>query len=426
MTTNEGFDVRLAEWLHESSELRVPGHLDEVLLRTAATSQRRWWSSPERWLPMDLSTRASALGLPRMGRLIVVGLLIVALTTLAVIAVGSWTPRLPPPFGLARNGAIVASHNGDIFSIDPSTAQATRLIGGTAEFDFAPAFSRDGTKMLFLRSDGPLTDPAMLSLMIANADGSDVRAATPPVDRLDWYDWSPNGTQIAYISAGELWVVDVDQSESRKLDTGPAHFSTWLPPDGNEIVFRLESYKPGIYAIRPDGSGPPRELSRSPALNRFDYQSIAASPDGSKITFTRWSRFSPGGLPRIFALDVKTGEETPFATLPGVGQRGPVVYSPDGTLVAYARIFDKGALQVVVANADGSGGERPVGPRKPGLPDGSEVGGSWAFTPDGTALIVRFGNDDAATTSRLPIDGSPGSVLDSGAFDFVDVQRLAP
>jgi len=41
-------------------------------------------------------------------------------------------------------------------------------------------------------------------------------------------------------------------------------------------------------------------------------------------------------------------------------------------------------------------------------------------------LIVRFGDDDAATTTRFPIDGSPSTILDSGKFDFVDVQRLAP
>ena len=39
-------------------------------------------------------------------------------------------------------------------------------------FDFSPIFSRDGTKLVFLRSDGPLTEPAVLTLVVANADGS--------------------------------------------------------------------------------------------------------------------------------------------------------------------------------------------------------------------------------------------------------------
>jgi hypothetical protein len=89
--------------------------------------------------------------------------------------------------------------------------------------------------------------------------------------------------------------------------------------------------------------------------------------------------------------------------------------------VAYARVFATG-YQVVVANADGTGNERPIGPRKPGPPEGS----SWAFTPDATGLAVRYGTDDDGATQLLPLDGSPGTTLGSGGFEFVDVQRVAP
>ena len=64
--------------------------------------------------------------------------------------------------------------------------------------------------MVFLRSDGPLTEPAILSLYVANADGSEPRPVTPPTKSLDWFDWSPDGQQIAYMASGQLWVVDVD------------------------------------------------------------------------------------------------------------------------------------------------------------------------------------------------------------------------
>ncbi len=93
--------------------------------------------------------------------------------------------------------------------------------------------------------------------------------------------------------------------------------------------------------------------------------------------------------------------------------------------MAYARIYPEGAFEIVVANADGSGNERPIGPRRPGPPDGAEIPAAWTFTPDGSALIVRFGTDDEGEVSLLPLDGSPGTELGSGAFEFVDVQRLA-
>jgi Tol biopolymer transport system component len=225
---------------------------------------------------------------------------------------------------------------------------------------------------------------AILTLYVANADGSAIRPLTPPTKSLDWLDWSPDGTRVAYMAQGALWVVDVAGGTPQRLRAAePAHFPTWLPPDGREIVFRRETESPGIFAIAPDGTAQPRPLSQTIANNRFDFQSIAASPDGSSISFTRWS---PGGLPRVFAIDVPTGKEIAFPMEGGIGQQGSAVYSPDGRLVAYARVFATG-YQVVVANADGTGNERPIGPRKPGPPEGS----SWAFTPMGPGWPFGMG-----------------------------------
>ena len=434
MTTNDVFGRNLSTWLHEDAEHHVPDHLADVLQRTAVTRQRPAWSSLERWLPMDTTLRPRLVTLPPGGRLLLVAGLLIALALLAIFAVGSWQSRLPDPFGLARNGLIVTSRDGDIYLIDKATTESRLIAGGEEGFDFSPIFSRDGTRMVFLRSDGPLpeTGPAVLTLFVAKADGTEPRALTPPTKALDWFDWSPDGASIAYMSRGGLYVVDVDEGKPRQVKgTGTMHFPTWLPPVGKDIVYRLESQaNPGIYAIAADGSGERRLLSMTPPNNEFDYQGIAVSPDGSKVTFTRWLSDVPdveanGWLPRVFALDVKTGKEVPFPTPDGTGQhRG--VYSPDGKLVAYARIYRTGGFQIVVANADGSGNERTIGPRKPGRPDGSDVQATWAFTPDGTALMVRYGDDAKGTTHLMPLDGSASTDLGSGGFEFVDIQRLAP
>ena len=80
--------------------------------------------------------------------------------------------------------------------------------------------------MVFLRSDGPLTEPAMLTLYVANADGSESRALTPPTESLDWFDWSPSGTRVAYMAKGDLWVVGVD---GRPTETTLGHRPRALP-----------------------------------------------------------------------------------------------------------------------------------------------------------------------------------------------------
>ncbi len=76
------------------------------------------------------------------------------------------------------------------------------LVSGPT-FDFGPNFSRDGTKFLFLRgapSDCGKADCG-LYLMAANADGTDVRQLTPGMPSLDWADWSPDGSKVAFLTA---------------------------------------------------------------------------------------------------------------------------------------------------------------------------------------------------------------------------------
>ncbi|HEX6868995.1 MAG TPA: hypothetical protein VF119_09330 [Candidatus Limnocylindrales bacterium] len=185
MTTNESFDRRLADWLHEEAEHRVPDHLDAVLVRTVATRQRPWWSSPERWLPMDLTTpRPALVGRGNQLRPLVL-LLILGLVIAALVAVAIGTRRsVLEPFGIARNGIYVASFDGDLYSVEPGSGERVTLVGGPS-YDFSPVFTRDGTRVVFLRSDGPLTDPAILTLMTARPDGTDVRAITAPMESLD-------------------------------------------------------------------------------------------------------------------------------------------------------------------------------------------------------------------------------------------------
>ena len=427
MTTNERFERSLSAWLHEDAAFRVPDHLDEVLAATRETHQRSAWSSLERWLPVDTTFRPRLFTVPRAGRLVMVAALVLLVLAIAILAVGSSRQRLPEPFGTARNGIFVSSRDGELYLVDPTTADSRVLELGEG-FDFSPIFSRDGTKMVFLRSDGPLTEPAILTLYVANADGSGARPVTPPTRSLDWFDWSPDGTQIAYVASGQLWVAQVASGEPVRIKgAGPAHFPTWLPPDGREIVFRSETRSPAIFAILADGTGKRRALSKTPANNEFDYQSIAVSPDGKHVTFTRWDSTKDPWVPGVYALDVATGKEVRFPTPAGTGQRGTAPYSPDGTSVAYARVYPEGAFELVVANSDGTGNERVIGPKKPSPTDGSNVPASWAFTPDGTALVVRYGDDDAAATQLLPLDGSPPIDIEgSGGLEFVDVQRLAP
>ena len=141
MTLNDGFDRTVTDWLDEQAGHGSPGYLDEVLTRTTRTRQRPWWSSPERWLPVQSTARFAQV--PRMAWLLVVLGLIVALGT-AILVVGS--PRRPPsPFGPAAQGNVLyAAADGDIYAIDTATNVARPLVTGPAA-DSDPLISPDGT-----------------------------------------------------------------------------------------------------------------------------------------------------------------------------------------------------------------------------------------------------------------------------------------
>ncbi len=422
MTLNDGFERTVSDWLDEQAGHGRPGYLDEALARTSRTRQRPAWSSLERWLPVQSTLRLTPA--PRIAWVLVVLGLLVAIAA-GALWIGS-RQRLPNPFGPARNGAIVMSHDGDIYALDPLTRAEHPIIGGPT-FDFGPTFSRDGTKLMFLRGSGDPTDDKGLVLAVANADGTAVHEVIPQTLGLDWVDWSPDSRQIVFLSRktakgpGIINVVNVDGSRLTTLDVGrSAHFVSWLPPLGREIVFRGEQNTtaqppPGIWAVRPDGTGL-RELTTSPALDRNDYMTPAVGPDGSKVSYT-----SVVPSAQIHILDLRTGVDSILPSPPGItDQSGSAYFSPDGRLVGYQRSYPDKTFQFVVAPVDGSGTGTPVGPRLPEL--GGDV--NWAFTPDGSAVVVDYGND--GTVHLLPVDGSPGSLLGKGDLSFADVQRLAP
>ena len=89
--------------------------------------QRPWWTFPGRWLPMAdiLSPPAFAPRVP--WRAITVAFLIGALLLAATVAyLGSRQTRVPPPFGLAENGLLTYSADGDIWTTDLVTGDDPR------------------------------------------------------------------------------------------------------------------------------------------------------------------------------------------------------------------------------------------------------------------------------------------------------------
>jgi Tol biopolymer transport system component len=137
--------------------------------------------------------------------------------------------RLPPPFGLARNGAIAydTGNGGHAYVTDANGLDPRQLPGDGIERQ--PTFSPDGTRLVYYSrppTSAPQTsDPRgrAFHIFVANADGSN---AHPILDgmtfRLDVFtppSWSPDSRSIAFRSDADsidqIWVV---MSTARRPD----------------------------------------------------------------------------------------------------------------------------------------------------------------------------------------------------------------
>lgn len=441
MNTPDTFGRNLSRWLGEDAEHRVPDHLAEVLVRTAATRQRPWWSSPERWLPVQTTLRLAPV--PRVPvLLLVVGALVLAIAAAAAF-VGS-RPRPAPVVGIAQNGPIIYSEAGDLFRFDPSTGESVAVVTGP-DNDIGPRFSRDGLSLAFAR----LTSPTTHTVFVADADGSNARQVTSPLPDVTWVDWSPDGSRLALVTPsayGTIMIANADGSGSRRLLSGGVDeidqvddFALWAGPSGEEVLFRgMDAGVAGLYLVPADGSEGPRPITAELPSTADTFQHPTVTLDGTSVAWDSFeqSAWQPavgertagwdGMLQQIHVLNLVTGEHVvippptdPLVSSQPVDSHAPI-FSPDGSRVVFLRDRSDGRMELGVAPADGSDPGHSLGLLK-------AWGGDWpsfGFTPDGTHVIVAYADENVA--HLLPVDGGAGTTIPKDVTGIPSMQRLAP
>jgi Tol biopolymer transport system component len=427
MTASDRFDLLFADALQDLAGTQYPDYFDDALEVATRRAQRPAWTFLERWIPMDTATRRTVIAptFPwrTVGLILVIIALLVAAAAVAIVGSQSSDASPAPPFGPASNGMVVYASDGDIFARDMHGGPARKIVG-TDEFDVFPHFSRDGTRISFIRLGGDLEnpeDPAHAeNLWIANADGTEARqilAATWVANGA----WSVDGSQIAVIAEVDggprsLYVIDLADGSTRKLDVSVALDGglDWRPPDGRELIFRgHEGNTFAIFGIRPDGTNL-RQISADGTAE--DYQpDFAMTPDGKKLVFTNLSNQVDLNL-----LDLDTRDErvwggalppfpestdSPFQT---TEHEGTPALSPDGKLIAFGRYWDERSStlfhQIFIATLAGDGADAmPIG--EPHRSRGGFNPFTYGFSPDGKHLIVQWW-DQELTWLVDPTDGS--------------------
>jgi dipeptidyl aminopeptidase/acylaminoacyl peptidase len=286
---------------------------------------------------------------------------------------------------------------GQLWIMDLATQKSAR-IGGDKDGGGSPLFSPDGKWLAFAGRQGENS-----GLFVAHADGSNVTFLTSwsgtnsplPGTGKD-VAWSPDGKQLAYISA-------TPGSAAAGANSDPMVITRYLyKPDAGEGMTRFnDNQRLHIFTVDV-ATKKVQQLTKGD----FDEHSIDWSPDGKEILFA--SNREPNQDEffnyDVFALQVSDNSIRRL-TATEYTEYEPL-WSPDGKHIVYRGtrrgVTDRETTMedthVWVMNADGSD-RREIG----AVLDNRQSTPQWA--PDGRAVYFTVQERGSVRLVRLPIAG---------------------
>jgi WD40-like Beta Propeller Repeat len=367
----------------------------------------------------ELRPTSRALRRIRVGRAVRSGAVLAAV---AALVIGGFAgarlltsdEALPPAektLGPAKNGWVAVDgyrDGGSIYLVRPGEdARRLKVAGPRAASDACPAWSPDGTRLLFGRltgSSGTASKDAELVIVPVGSDGAigaPTRIGLDGFEVLEGFDahpcgtWAPDGRWVALAGTGEVWVVDTQTGAIRHLpDLRPSDLE-WRPGT-DELTIAGDL---GANRRAPTLSTPVTVYSVSTGelrqLGSVEAAHITWSPDGTSLAYAGgesdphqlWLVDGDGTNERLLVADL-------WEAVHGIGP----VWSPAGDRIAYQRCLGgpnvdcSGEAHEVVLVGVADGTETVIEPPKA---DGHE----WypftvSWSPDGTTLLYAAWNDD--------------------------------
>ncbi|HET8785114.1 MAG TPA: hypothetical protein VFM38_05725 [Candidatus Limnocylindrales bacterium] len=337
-----------------------------------------------------------------------------ALLVAGLVYVGA-QPRLPPPFGLAGNGLVAYSKDGDILTVDPATGTRRWVTSGT-DIDEQPRWSLDGTRLAFFRLNGlvrpDVFDYAEWRVVIVDRDRN-VVATSVPIRNVDpdAFAWSPDGRSLAVGASGTLALVDAADGAYRALDVTYEGLDIhWRPGQPHEILFRGRTAD-GIGLVVADVEDPG---SARLVVKDRDHEVVRPNgwtSDGRRVVYTRLDDRvdQPPGSERLHVLDLTTLSDVEIQAAYGhVSNDGTRLLAVDLAGQPCVAPIDGGPCVVIGDAADAYSGFHAEAVH-------------WA--PDDTSIMVLRGS---GRTVLLDPAGDPGAQPEWLADGGQSWQRVVP
>lgn len=245
----------------------------------------------------------------------------------------------------------------DIMLVNADGSDPVNLTG-SAEPDFSPVWSPDGRYLAFVTTQDEATIGLIDVELALQGDPNAITLAAPGA----FPAWSPDGEQIAYSRGGQtdsdLWLLDVEcalgvadceiNPTQLTVDASGSSRPQWSP-EGSQIAYlSAGGGLPELWIINPDGSGAAPLSDTGQQVLTF-----AWSPDGTRLAFDVMNVESADM--DIYLINADGSEQTALVEGPGLAV-GPS-WSPDGSRIAFTLQADllAGTSEITLINADGSG-----------------------------------------------------------------------
>lgn len=282
---------------------------------------------------------------------------LLAVVVVVAAALTAWSLPAASEAFPGANGKIAFAKDAEVGSniwvMDNDGSNPVQLTDGGGLFDFAPQWSPDGTKVLFVREFAEFQ-----AAFVINADGSGETQLTPDTISVGAPTWSADGSKVYFDAFPEpstgsgpaLFSIDADGANLTQVTTDN-DWDRWpsVSPDGTKLAFTRDDPDTGatqIWVADIDGSNAVQLTDSAVSSDQAFIPSWA--PDGSRIAY----QYRTGPTPDYSAWVMNADGSNPTQVL--AGDVGHPKWSPDGNLLAlsYSDGTDAGIWTI---HPDGSG-----------------------------------------------------------------------